>query len=264
MTISQNSRAPERTPRTGAPPTRLIWRAAGALLLATALVATAVAATRGPAEAQASPAAASARSAAAQRQLGLMTEAAFDKATDERDQRIQREQRLENEALWQKAVKAEAKRQEELTVWNTAVMAEAKRQNELAAWNVAVAEAERAQAFSEAAARNAAEERVANERSSEQRAVEAQRSQPATSSSGSGSGVWNTIAQCESGGNWATNTGNGYYGGLQFSLSTWQAHGGVGMPHEQSASAQIAVAERVKASQGWGAWPACSSKAGLR
>jgi uncharacterized protein YabE (DUF348 family) len=76
--------------------------------------------------------------------------------------------------------------------------------------------------------------------------------------------TWDRLAQCESGGNWHINTGNGYYGGLQFSLSTWRGHGGSGMPHQNSREQQIAIAERVKASQGWGAWPACTRKLGLR
>ena len=76
----------------------------------------------------------------------------------------------------------------------------------------------------------------------------------------SGGTVWDAIAQCESGGNWAANTGNGYYGGLQFSLSTWQAYGGTGYPHQQSREAQIAIAERVRAAEGgYGAWPSCGA-----
>jgi hypothetical protein len=78
------------------------------------------------------------------------------------------------------------------------------------------------------------------------------------------SGNWDRIAQCESGGNWGTATGNGYYGGLQFSPATWRAHGGTGMPHTASKAEQIKVAERILASQGWKAWPACSKKLGLR
>jgi uncharacterized protein YabE (DUF348 family) len=77
-------------------------------------------------------------------------------------------------------------------------------------------------------------------------------------------GVWDRIAQCESGGNWSINTGNGYYGGLQFTPSTWRAFGGSGMPHQASRAEQIAVAKRVQAGQGWGAWPACTSKLGIR
>ncbi|QBR75427.1 LysM peptidoglycan-binding domain-containing protein [Microbacterium sediminis] len=70
------------------------------------------------------------------------------------------------------------------------------------------------------------------------------------------------LAQCESGGNWAINTGNGYYGGLQFSMSTWQANGGVGNPADASREEQIRVAENVLATQGWGAWPSCSAQIG--
>lgn len=77
-------------------------------------------------------------------------------------------------------------------------------------------------------------------------------------------GVWDKIAQCESGGNWAINTGNGFYGGLQFTMSTWRGFGGTGMPQNASRETQIAVAKRIQDSQGWGAWPACTSKLGLR
>ena len=77
-------------------------------------------------------------------------------------------------------------------------------------------------------------------------------------------GVWDRIAKCESGGNWSINTGNGYYGGLQFSPSTWRANGGSGMPHKASRAQQIAVAKKIQKSQGWGAWPGCTAKLGLR
>lgn len=76
--------------------------------------------------------------------------------------------------------------------------------------------------------------------------------------------VWDKIARCESGGNWSINTGNGFYGGLQFTKSTWHAFGGSGMPNHASRARQIAVAKKVQHSQGWGAWPACTSKLGLR
>jgi uncharacterized protein YabE (DUF348 family) len=76
-----------------------------------------------------------------------------------------------------------------------------------------------------------------------------------------GSSAWDAIAACESGGNWAANTGNGYYGGLQFNLGTWRAYGGSGRPDQNSRSAQIAVAERVRAaSGGYGAWPVCGAR----
>jgi hypothetical protein len=81
---------------------------------------------------------------------------------------------------------------------------------------------------------------------------------------GADGGVWDRLTQCEAGGNWGINTGNGYYGGLQFSLGTWRAHGGGGMPHQASREEQIAVGQRVQASQGWGAWPSCARKLGLR
>ena len=76
--------------------------------------------------------------------------------------------------------------------------------------------------------------------------------------------VWDQLARCESGGNWSINTGNGYYGGLQFSLPTWRAVGGTGYPHENSREEQIARAEILLARSGWGQWPACTAKLGLR
>ncbi len=88
-------------------------------------------------------------------------------------------------------------------------------------------------------------------------------SAPAAAAVASGS-VWDRLAQCESGGNWQINTGNGYYGGLQFTQGTWAANGGQGSPQNASREQQIAVAKNVQASQGWGAWPACSSQLGLR
>lgn len=71
---------------------------------------------------------------------------------------------------------------------------------------------------------------------------------------------WDAIAQCESGGNWSINTGNGYYGGLQFSLPTWYANGGTGMPNLASRAEQIRVAENVLRTQGIGAWPVCGAR----
>ncbi|MBN4928313.1 transglycosylase family protein [Hoyosella rhizosphaerae] len=79
--------------------------------------------------------------------------------------------------------------------------------------------------------------------------------------------VWDMLAECESNGNWSINTGNGFTGGLQFTASTWNAFGGGEFaPRADLASKeqQIAVAERVQAGQGWGAWPACSAKLGIR
>lgn len=78
-----------------------------------------------------------------------------------------------------------------------------------------------------------------------------------------GGSIWDKLAQCEASGNWAINTGNGFYGGLQFTLSSWKAAGGTGMPHLASKSEQIKRGEILQKMQGWGAWPACSSKLGL-
>jgi uncharacterized protein YabE (DUF348 family) len=86
----------------------------------------------------------------------------------------------------------------------------------------------------------------------------------ATTNFAGGSTVWDRLAQCEAGGNWATNTGNGYYGGLQFSLGTWHAYGGSGLPSSASRATQIAIATKVRnASGGYGAWPACAASLGL-
>lgn len=86
--------------------------------------------------------------------------------------------------------------------------------------------------------------------------------QPPTYSGGNG--VWDRLASCESGGNWSINTGNGYYGGLQFSASSWRAVGGSGLPHQASKAEQIERAQMLQARQGWGAWPACTAKLGIR
>jgi len=75
---------------------------------------------------------------------------------------------------------------------------------------------------------------------------------------------WDRMAQCESGGNWAINTGNGYFGGLQFALSSWRAVGGTGYPHHATRAEQIHRADRLWLIQGWGAWPGCSRKLGYR
>ncbi|MBA2390331.1 MAG: transglycosylase family protein, partial [Geodermatophilaceae bacterium] len=76
----------------------------------------------------------------------------------------------------------------------------------------------------------------------------------------SDAGVWDALAQCESGGNWSINTGNGYYGGLQFDKGTWDAYGGqqyADYPHQASKSQQIATAERLYADRGDSPWPSC-------
>ena len=76
--------------------------------------------------------------------------------------------------------------------------------------------------------------------------------------------MWAKLAQCESGGNPATNTGNGFYGMYQFTLETWQSLGGTGYPHEADAATQTAMAKKLQAQAGWGQWPGCADKLGLR
>jgi resuscitation-promoting factor RpfA len=88
----------------------------------------------------------------------------------------------------------------------------------------------------------------------------------ATASNAQASSVWDRVAACESGGNWHINTGNGFYGGLQFSGSTWNGFGGgryASRADLATKSEQIAVAQRVLATQGPGAWPTCGARAGL-
>jgi uncharacterized protein YabE (DUF348 family) len=86
------------------------------------------------------------------------------------------------------------------------------------------------------------------------------KARPVATNYATGDTVFDQIAQCESGGNWAANTGNGYYGGLQFSLGTWQAYGGTGRPDQHTREEQIAVAKRLVADQGgYGAWPHCGA-----
>lgn len=80
-----------------------------------------------------------------------------------------------------------------------------------------------------------------------------------------GNTVWDRLADCESGGNWSINTGNGYYGGLQFNLGTWQAYGGQGYPHENSREEQIRIATKLRDANGgsYGSWPHCAAELGL-
>lgn len=90
---------------------------------------------------------------------------------------------------------------------------------------------------------------------------------PAAAEPAGSAGVWDLLAECESGGRWHLNTGNGYYGGLQFSRATWAARGGeryAYYPHRASKAEQIAIAVRLRdARGGYGAWPACARSLGL-
>jgi len=139
---------------------------------------------------------------------------------------------------------------------------------------------EQAAAEQAAAEKAAAERAAAAEAARQQQAARAAQQRessrtasPSSSPSGGGGGgnvsggVWDTIAQCESGGNWSINSGNGFSGGLQFHPGTWRAMGGTAYAPtaaQATKAQQIEIAERTLAAQGWGAWPACSRKAGLR
>ena len=81
-----------------------------------------------------------------------------------------------------------------------------------------------------------------------------------SATAGADSVNWDAIAQCESGGNWGINSGNGHYGGLQFKPATWSANGGAGSPAGASRAEQIRVAENVLRTQGIKAWPKCGAK----
>ena len=92
-------------------------------------------------------------------------------------------------------------------------------------------------------------------------------SSSASAPSVAGGSVWDALAQCESNGNWSINTGNGFSGGLQFHPQTWQAYGGGQYAPTAGAATreqQIVIAQKVQAAQGWGAWPACTAKLGIR
>jgi len=136
----------------------------------------------------------------------------------------------------------------------------------------AMSEAERVQTFEFfAGLEAAAEAERAAQRAAQRAADEAARaeraSRPSAVTTSGGNGVWDTIARCESSGNWSMNSGNGYSGGLQFHPGTWRSAGGTAyapFAYQATPAQQIEIAERVLASQGWGAWPACSRRAGLR
>jgi uncharacterized protein YabE (DUF348 family) len=117
------------------------------------------------------------------------------------------------------------------------------------------------------------EKKSSEKKSSEKESSDSKKSSSSSKSSSSAKApavsdgsVWDTIAQCESGGNWSINTGNGFKGGLQFTDQTWKAFGGgayASSADKASRAQQIAVAKKVQAAQGWGAWPGCTSKLGI-
>ncbi len=120
-------------------------------------------------------------------------------------------------------------------------LSQAEQQAAASAQSAAVAQAAAAQAASDAADAAAA----------------------APTGGGDAGGVWADLRQCESGGNYADDTGNGYYGAYQFALSTWQSLGFSGYPNQAPPAVQDAAAQELQARSGWGQWPACSAKLGL-
>lgn len=130
-----------------------------------------------------------------------------------------------------------------------------------------VAEREAAEAAA-AAARQARLERLARQEASrdaaQQRLLQVAAATPAPPPAPAGNDVWARLRQCEAGGNYAANTGNGYYGAYQFSAGTWRSLGYPGLPHQAPPEVQDEAARKLQARSGWGQWPACSRRLGLR
>lgn len=109
-------------------------------------------------------------------------------------------------------------------------------------------------------------QKESSSRSSERESAPEEKPAASAPSVSSGS-VWDRLAQCEAGGNWSINTGNGFSGGLQFTKSTWLAFGGgqyAPVAHQATREQQISIGKKVQAGQGWGAWPSCTSQLGIR
>lgn len=165
----------------------------------------------------------------------------------------------------------EAPRLEQMdaTIQFAQAKAEEKKRAEVAAYLEAIHQAELER---QAEAQRAAERAEAERREAEAAAATPPPAPQQSSYTGACGGMgdpnnmacWDRLAQCESGGNWAINTGNGYYGGIQFSLSSWRAVGGTGYPHEHSREEQIRRGQMLYNSGGWGHWPACTAGFGWR
>lgn len=146
-----------------------------------------------------------------------------------------------------------------------AARAQAEREHEQRVAQEQAAEAQRAAAEQ---AEREHEQRLAQEQAARATSLEAPPGgrSPAEPASATYS-VWDDLAVCESGGNWSMNSGNGFYGGIQFMHSTWVNMGGrqwAEYPHQATRDQQIEVAVRLQAQYGWGQWPACAAKLGLR
>jgi len=164
---------------------------------------------------------------------------AYDRAVDRK-----RAELFEHAVAAEQAAQAEAEQQ---------AQAEAAAQAQAAAAAQAQAQAEAA-AQAQAAAAAAAQAQA----QAQAQAAKAQAPQPAPAE-----GVWAELRNCESGGNYAEDSGNGYYGAYQFALSTWEGLGFSGLPSDAAPAVQDAAAEKLQALYGWGQWPACSAELGL-
>jgi hypothetical protein len=174
---------------------------------------------------------------------------------------------------------AAAQKAEELHTAEAVAAAEAifGAKQQAAAAQAAAEQAAAAQAAAvQSAAEQAAAEQVAAQQAAAQQAAAAQAAQAAQQASSaqsqqadtssapdSSGGAWAELRQCESGGDYSDDTGNGYYGAYQFSLSTWESLGYSGLPSDAPPSEQDAAAQQLQAQSGWGQWPACAAELGL-
>lgn len=159
------------------------------------------------------------------------------------------------------AVEALSRRYTDVNLWSGMEQA-AHRYEEQKIEYIQAVIAERERAAAAAAAAKREQQRRAAAAAAAQRSPAAAPRSSAPAYSGD---VWHALAMCETGGKMNNpNTGNGYYGYFQFSLGTWQSVGGTGYPHEHSYETQKAFAQKLQARSGWGQWPACSRKLGLR
>ncbi len=133
-----------------------------------------------------------------------------------------------------------------------------------AAWEATVAQAAAAQQAA-ASQQNASTQAASTQQSQPAQAAASApvASTPTSSASGGAGGNWSALANCESGGNYSENSGNGYYGAYQFSQQTWNSLGYSGNPADASPAEQDAAAQALQASGGWSQWPSCSSQLGL-
>jgi hypothetical protein len=161
-------------------------------------------------------------------------------------------------------IAAYAKHQAEREALFEHAQAEARAQAEAQAQAAAEAQAQAAaEAQAQAEAEAQAQAAAAQAQAAAAAAAQAQQSTTTTTSTAATGGVWLELRDCESGDNYATNTGNGYYGAYQFLLSTWLDLGFSGLPSNAPPAEQDEAAQELQARSGWGQWPACAAELGL-